>query len=201
MTTHADSHDDVSAVALESMVNASWSQLARALSQPSHPMRFPVVATRTASGVDARIVVLRHADQATRTLEFHTDTRSAKRHQLDKSAALIWVFYDPETSLQLRFRGRALRCRDEQMVADRWTALAEHVQKAYTQSLAPGTIVDAIVDGAPCPNATDTQSGRQHFAVMHCAVDEIEWLRLSRHGHQRARMVFADEWTANWVMP
>lgn len=187
---------------LESIESLAWRLLRDGAEGQFDVFRFPVLATRSADGVDARVVVLRRVDRGSRMLEFHTDRRSAKTGQLAASAEMSWVFYDPETRLQLRVRGSGGLCDDEQHLEARWSALSDHTRKGYAQELSPGTRVDQIIHGAPCAHVEDTHLGRPNFAVVECLVREIEWLLLSRRGHQRAVMSCVDgQWSSSWLMP
>ncbi len=187
---------------LDTIGEICWMLLEDSAQSASHPMRFPVLATSSPETVDARVLVLRRADKAQRTLEFHTDRRSAKLIQLEHHAAMAWVFYDPTHKLQLRAYGRGAASTDQSLINDRWQALNVHTRRAYAQVLSPGTPVDEIREGAPCAQIEDAEQGKPNFTVVQCVVDRIEWLMLSRAGHQRAVVQFdGTEWSSSWIMP
>ena len=193
---------DMEKPALDEIKTLSWKLLREGARGTNSPFRFPVLATRTENGVDARILVLRQAEEAGRTLEFHTDRRSAKINQLAQNNSMTWVFYDAQHKLQLRIGGSGGLCTDSSVVDARWNELRSHTKRAYAQQLTPGTLVDEIVDGAPCAHIEDPEQGRSNFAVVRCVVSEIEWLLLSRGGHQSAIVSYAGEgWSSSWVMP
>ncbi|MFK8029314.1 MAG: pyridoxamine 5'-phosphate oxidase family protein [Gammaproteobacteria bacterium] len=185
---------------LEQIARTSWQLLRNGIAS-NGAFRFPVLATATTDAVDARVLVLRRADEASQTLEFHTDVRSAKVGQLDGNKQAIWVFYDHTSKLQVRVRTTAEVGCDE-LANARWLELNDHTKRAYAQLLAPGTPVDELHNAAPCSHVENVETGRPNFAVVVCTVSEIEWLLLSRAGHRRAlSKLSGTEWSTSWIMP
>lgn len=179
----------------------SWALLNEGI-ESNGPFRFPVLATPTGDGVDARVLVLRHADRASRLLEFHTDRRASKVADIEAFSKACWVFYDPQCKLQLRIQSQGRRVTHKADIDRRWEALSVHTQRAYAQELSPGLEVETLKDAAPCPHVEDPRSGRENFAVVVCEVEEIRWLKLSRSGHQSAVVRFdGSRWSSSWVMP
>ena len=156
---------NVEEITLDAIGDLCWVLLDESVQSSSGPMRFPVLATTSNNTVDARVLVLRRVDKVGRTLEFHTDKRSAKISQIESDADMIWVFYDPVNKLQLRARGTGAICTNQTLIESRWRALNLHTQRAYAQELAPGKRVDAIHDGAPCAHVENAETGKANFAV------------------------------------
>lgn len=193
---------DLSKVGLEEINPLSWALLREGVANTASSLRFPVLATATSEGVDARVLVLRRVDELHQTLEFHTDKRSAKVRQIKNSPYATWVFYDPARKLQLRVKSTAQLCVGGQALDATWKALSEHTKRAYGQELIPGTPVNEIRHGAPCPHIENAQIGKTNFAVIECKVHEIEWLVLSRTGHQSALLRSTPAgWSSTWIMP
>ncbi len=187
---------------LNRILPLSWTLLEEGAQCAQSPFRYPLLATATADGVDARVLVLRRVDSVERILEFHTDKRSAKVQQIQDNPNVIWVFYDPVRKLQLRVRGDARVIQDDRLLDATWAALGEHTKRAYAQKLTPGTPVEEIVDGAPCPFVEDPESGRANFMAIECEIDFVEWLLLDRGGHRSAIARYASPgWSSTWVMP
>lgn len=195
------SDTDLEHVSLEQIAGVSWALLREGIAT-NGALRFPVLATNTLDGTDARVLVLRRADEASQTLEFHTDSRAAKVAQIDANNQAVWVFYDHARKLQIRVRSTGVVCTDAAVVDARWFELGDHTKRAYAQTLRPGTPVDELRHAAPCPHIEDAETGKPNFAVVVCNVNEIEWLVLSRAGHKRAVSRYTgSEWSSSWVMP
>ena len=193
---------DLSGVGLDEINPLSWALFREGVESATSPLRFPVLATATLEGVNARVLVLRRVDEAYRTLEFHTDKRSAKVQQIKNKPDVTWVFYDPARKLQLRVKSTAYISVDGRALDATWKALSIHTKRAYAQELVPGTAVKEIRNGAPCPHVENPEVGKANFAVVECRVREIEWLVLSRTGHQSALVQSTpDGWSSTWIMP
>ncbi|MEZ6047575.1 MAG: hypothetical protein R3C11_18740 [Planctomycetaceae bacterium] len=79
-----------------------WSELSIAPASLEHPWRFPVFGTRSRAGCELRTVVLRKFDALRGCLYCHTDVRSQKVAQLRFDPRTQWLFYNPQTRIQLR---------------------------------------------------------------------------------------------------
>lgn len=187
------------------MLGDAWSNLVRGVRDGKHGFHLPVVATVQDGLPRARVVVLRGASSADRTLAFHTDARSAKLDELD--AGIAWTFYDQRRRLQVRARGDA-RVADPDTVAARWGRSPATSRKCYLVEPAPGTPVDAWasgyqghLDGPVVPSLDETESGRENFTVVESTVTELELLYTLRQGHQRARWRWQAGWQGSWLIP
>ena len=69
----SDHHNDLPAT-----LKFAWQMIGRGVQDRRSAFHTPVLATQSADGPQARVLVLRAFDLATRALTFHTDTRSAK---------------------------------------------------------------------------------------------------------------------------
>lgn len=166
---------------------------------------------RRDSGVYAprsRTVVSRRVNRDMRTLEFFTDVRSAKIHQLQSEhgvAEVCWLFYRPSTLIQLRVEGRAELLTGEAEEAAWWTTPLRS-REVYSSIEPPGLVRSSFQP----PETTDrelTESelkrGRENFRVVRTTVATADVLYLKREGHVRARIVYRDGETpaTHWVVP
>jgi hypothetical protein len=192
---------------------AVWRELERAVHgrdrhQPgaqAHAWRVGVLATRDGDGVDARSVVLRELDSATRTLLVYTDARSPKARQIAQHPQGTLVLWSAALGWQLRLRVALTLETSGLAVLSRWARLkltpAAH---DYLSPLPPGTAIDGPqggpVEGHTAPHAAahPSRESREHFAVIAAEVRAIDWLELDARGHRRA--VF-DGGPARWVTP
>lgn len=180
---------------LNEIPGLAWSMLADGAARGRAPFHTPVLAS---AGPDARTVVLRVADRATRTVVCHTDQRSPKVAALAKHDAVVWVFYDPDAKVQVRLRGQVTLHHGDEIAAARWDASRPGSRRCYQNPLAPGADVDMPESALPDPE----RDGYLNFTVVRCTVDVMDWLYLHALGHRRARFTWHDgDWRGTWIAP
>lgn len=174
-----------------------WRRLGEAVGRPGDPWRTPVLASRSADGVSARVVVLRAVDAAARQLVCHTDCRSPKVGQLRFDPRVAWTFYDGPAAVQLRAVGPARVEEGGDAVERAWERVPEGSRRNYATRHPPGAVV------ARPPEAWDfTGELARHFAVVVATVDHWDWLWLAPEGHRRAEF----DWRSgavrrHWLVP
>jgi hypothetical protein len=187
-------------VAIEAAV---WRELDRAVhgrsGHAAHPWRVGVLATRDGEGVDARSVVLRELDTASRTLLIYTDARSPKSLQIEQHPQGTLVLWSAALGWQLRLRV-ALRLETSGLaVLSRWARLKlTPAAQDYLSPLPPGSALQGP-NSAPPASAHPTRESREHFAVIAAEVRTIDWLDLDDRGHRRA--VWQAGQPGIWVTP
>ena len=200
---------------LAAILAAAWSLLERGARLASEDWHWPVLASvdaRDAHGAaaDARVVVLRRADGASRELEVHADARSHKLAQLGAVPRACLVFHDRARELQLRAWGEAGVHAGDAVARRAWDALAPSSRRAYLAPRTPGEAVDAPDPNLPdafrdrLPDASQAEPGFARFAAVVLRVRRLEWLRLGRAGHLRARFEWRDgspRHASTWVRP
>jgi hypothetical protein len=186
--------------ALDALAEHCWRRLAEAVDDRADPWRTPAIGTRSETGVALRTVVLRSAETASRALLLHTDVRSAKAGELLRSPRLSWLFWDSRSQEQLRCEGPATLHREDPLAEAQWRNLPTTSRANYRQPAAPGTAVDGRT--AYPDDGDDDESAFLRFLVVRCRVETMDWLRLHRDGHHRARLSWsARRWHAGWVAP
>jgi hypothetical protein len=170
---------------------AVWRELAACTSDHQHPWRTAVLATAAANGADARTVILREVDEASRTVVFFTDARSAKVRQAAVQPAATLVLWSAALQWQLRLRATLTVQTTGLGVSSRWATLA--MTPAALDYLAPRP------PGDPLAHPSPERGTRSHFAVATAQVNEIDWLELHAQGHRRAR--FGGGAPARWLQP
>ena len=169
---------------------AIWRELGLAVRQKKHAWRLAVLATVDGDAADARSVVLRDLEAASRTLLIYTDARSPKAHQLAACRQGMLVLWSETLGWQLRLRVALTLETAGLRVSSRWAQLkltpAAH---DYLSPLPPGSPLDA-----PEPQ----RESREHFAVLAAQVQAVDWLELHAKGHRRARF---DATGAAWITP
>ncbi|HWT08227.1 MAG TPA: pyridoxamine 5'-phosphate oxidase family protein [Roseomonas sp.] len=184
---------------LDAALAEAFDALARGASDTAAAFHMPTLATRALDGGPAlRTVILRGFDPATRTLRIHTDRRSAKAAEIAADPRVALQGYDAAARMQLRLAGRASLHHHDAIADDAWATSRETSRMTYATAHRPGTPLPA-----PPAAPTDPQAGRAHFAALLLRFDSLDWLRLDRAGHARARFAWAPSgaMTATWIAP
>ena len=167
-----------------------WAELCAAVRDKAHPWRLGVLATTDGHEADARTVVLRELDAATRTLIVYTDARSAKAQQAETHPRATLVLWSEALGWQLRLRVQLAVQTAGLKVSSRWAQLkmtpAAH---DYLSPLPPGSALEH-----PRPQ----RGSSTHFAVLEAEVQTVDWLELHAEGHRRA--IF-DASGRRWIAP
>jgi len=171
-----------------------WRELEQGVADRHAPARHPAVATvGRDGGGEVRTVVLRGADRQAGRVEFHTDVAASKVAEIRAAPRLALMVWNAHDRLQIRLRATA-EVRTGAAVADIWAELAEIERANYGGAPAPGTPVAA-------PEDHEAASDPERFAVVRCALDEIETLHLGPDRHRRARFTADARWRGTWLAP
>ncbi|WP_439547776.1 pyridoxamine 5'-phosphate oxidase family protein [Falsiroseomonas sp.] len=188
---------------LEDTLGWALAMVARGVADRRHPFHTPVLATTGLDGTpQARTVVLRGIDPATRQLRLHTDARAGKVAELAAEPRATLMFYDAGAQLQLRLGGRATLHRDDALADEAWAASRDFSRMCYAIEPAPGQAVPA-----PPAAPLDSQAGRPHFCAVILHLHTLESLHLAAGGHRRARFAWdqasipSGTPSAAWLVP
>ncbi|MEM9344229.1 MAG: pyridoxamine 5'-phosphate oxidase family protein [Pseudomonadota bacterium] len=175
---------------LPATLSRVWTILHAGVTDAKAPARFITLATVGQHGAEARLLVLRAADEVNATVTFHTDARTAKVAEIaanPNATALIW---DPAERFQIRLR---LTLTIRPGTAEEWSALSHTNQHLYGGTPAPGAPLDTPEAHTITPDAT-------HFAVLTGSITEIETLHLGQP-HRRARFSRDTAFAGQWITP
>lgn len=180
-----------------------WQALTRATVDRHHPWRTPALATVDAAGLpNARTVVLRRASAKEQRLDVFTDARSRKVSELRQTATAALVFWHPGHRWQLRVQTQVLVLTDGAAVDAAWDQVKSSAGAAdYLSVVPPGSTLPTS-DSHPDVHAVgrvelNTTEGQHHFALLQMRVVTLDWLHLSREGHERA--VWIGDSPGQWV--
>lgn len=189
---------------LDGSLAHAWAMLGRGVADRRSAFHTPVVATIDETGAPRqRVMVLRAADIAARSLRLHTDLRSEKLVHIEERPSVSLAFYDANAKLQLRL-GALARIHAQDSIADQaWLNSRPQSRLCYEQAIAPGLPVVAPLPELPASaHVAQAERGRLNFAVLIIVVQTIEWLYLAIEGHRRARWVWKDDrWQGTWLAP
>jgi hypothetical protein len=172
--------------------------LARGVADRRHGFHTPTLATIGLDGApQARTLVLRGVEAATRTVRLHADARSGKVAELLADPRCALHLYDAGGGVQIRLCGRATVHAEDAVADAGWTASRAMSRMCYAAEHGPGTPLPA-----PPAAPTDAEAGRGVFRVIRLVFDTLEWLELAASGHRRARFDWrAGAPVATWLAP
>lgn len=154
-------------------------------------------------------MVLREANRSCTRLLTHTDARSPKVARIKEFPTVGWLCFDPQARLQVRIHAHARVETDSELADRRWHDADLNARRCYLCDPSPGTEADVPVSGLPPrlekqhPLQTESESGRDNFAVIVLQVSSIETLELASGGHRRAHFRIANHTVseASWLVP
>ena len=172
----------------ENLIKRVWQELCRAPNDRHHDWRNPVLATEGiyCSGPQARVVVLRHADPLLWNLRIFTDARSPKCSELIAQPLAQLTFWSKRLNWQLRASVLATVHKQGVLVETAWDRMKQsQAARDYLSELAPGSVQSAQSEGG---HINSELSDIHHLAVLEFQIKSMDWLVLSKDGHQRIRM-------------
>ena len=186
-----DHHNDLAAT-----LKFALQMIGRGVQDRRSAFHTPVLSTYSAAGPQARVLVLRAFDPASRTLTFHTDTRSAKLLELDSDPRVALTFYDAARKVQLRINGTCVVHVGDALAHQRWSASRPSSLRCFAGA-PPGATSAVPTSGLPAqmegrePELAELADVEPHFAVLVVCVEQLEWLHLHTRGQRRAAFAWA----------
>ena len=180
---------------LAATLKFAWQMIGRGVQDRRSAFHTPVLATHSADGPQARVLVLRAADVASRTLTFYTDTRSAKMPELGGGPRVALAFYDAARKAQVRVNGKASVHSGDPLSHQRWLASRPSSLRCYLGAQ-PGAVSAQPTSGLPLhvegrePESAELVGAEPYFAVLEVTVQRLEWLHLHTRGQRRALFVW-----------
>ena len=180
---------------LAATLKFAWQMIGRGVQDRRSAFHTPVLATHSADGPQARVLVLRAFDMASRTLIFHTDTRSAKMPELAAGPRVALTFYDAARKAQVRINGSASSHSGDALSHQRWLASRPSSLRCYLGAQ-PGEVSAEPTSGLPAhvmgrePELAELAGAELYFAVLQVTVQRLEWLHLHTRGQRRALFVW-----------
>jgi len=170
-----------------------WQELGRATVDRHHGWRTPALATVGPDGwPQARTVVLRRCEAATRTLWVYTDRRSPKVRALQARPQAQLLCWCPRLHWQLRLRATVEVLTDGPAWNEAWQRVGSTpAVRDYLSARPPG---DALPEAEGEGSAWSDQP---QLAVLALHCQHMDALSLSRDGHRRAAWsTDSGDWTA-----
>ncbi len=194
---------------LDLTLDQAWTLWVRGGADRRSAFHTPVVATVDEGGFpQARVMVLREADAASRSLRFHTDARSQKVQDLAAGGMITVLGYDPAAKIQLRVRGSGTILAQGDVVDMAWARTSLPSRKCYLAEPGPGSVSRLPTSGLMAdyetrdPSLEESLPARAHFSVLMVTVASLEWVYLAAQGHRRARFDWDGiSWSKSWLIP
>jgi len=158
-----------------------WDELTKAISNRQHGWRTLTLATISPDGLpDARTVVLREVDSEKQQLTIYTDKRSPKVLHLTLQPSVSLVFWCTKLNWQLRINALAKICNSQMRTQQVWQQVRETAgAQDYLSIQAPSSPL--YEDGL-------LSEDNNQLCIIDLNIQSIDWLSLSREGHQRAKI-------------
>ncbi len=181
---------------LEDIFQNIWQQLRRGKNDKKHAFRFGTFVTINGTFPNPRTVVLRKVEQAKAELWLYTDLRSPKVEEVRNNKNVAWHFYNPKQQVQLRMYGTVAILHNETITNEIWQNLPDYGKSDYLTRQPPGSL--KLNDSKRLLSTNNAEN----FCVLVTAINTIDWLQLSRDGHQRGRFERSqDGWKSDWLIP
>ena len=175
---------------LDGTIEDVWTLLEDGVKYKTSPANNLILATASKQqGPSLRIVVLRHADRSSQSLNVFTHAASQKVVDLNEDERAEILIWDPAQQLQIRL---SVFVRMSGIDDETWKKLGPGTRLNYAIAPAPGTPI-------PQPEVARQASPKQHqMLVLDARIRKIETLHISHDGLKRA--VF-ENGTSQWIAP
>ena len=106
------------------------------------------------------------------------------------------AFYDADERVQIRLYGNAEILHNTAANHYIWQHLPDYGKLDYLTKKAPGAVIDDAFTGI------EVSDGAKNFCIIKTTINYIDWLKLSRDGHLRAKFELKNEkWEGEWLVP
>lgn len=159
---------------------AARRELARAVQDKRHPMRFFALASAGPEGPVVRTVVLRGMPVPF-CCRVYTDARSRKVAAFREGSLASLLFYHPGKKFQLTIQARPVLHHGDAIARDCWARIPDFARADYTTVQAPGTSVEEYAIAHRWASSEEDA----HFCVLDFEPLSLELLQLRREGNIR----------------
>lgn len=176
-----------------------WAMLLRSKSDKKHPYRYPVLSTFSEQFPEARTVVLRQVNPKEKSIEIYTDARTPKIQQLVSKPKSSFTFYHPKSKIQLRCNAIIDIHINDAYSKHIWNTIDLAARNDYLSVKPPSSYLLAEESSSQSLDLKDSS----FFCILKAKVVSIDYLKLSREGHQRALFKYdaQNNFVANWLIP
>jgi pyridoxamine 5'-phosphate oxidase len=178
-----------------------WQLLQRGVADRKHGFHHPTVATIGLDGrPKSRVMILRKAIHAEKSLRLHADVRTQKWPELEKRPAISLALYDVTNRVQLRVEGEAALYNQDDVARAAWIGSQPMSRVGYGSIPGPGEMIEEPDQFVLPKDPEMTEAGYVNFGTIIVNVQSIEWLLLKQGQNRRAKFDLVEQ-TARWVVP
>jgi pyridoxamine 5'-phosphate oxidase len=186
---------------LEEILPQCWQHLNEGTKNRRSGFHHPVLATVDHEGKPkSRVVILREADAANKTLRLNADNRTMKWSEIVKQPAVSLTFYDETEKIQLRVEGTATLHANDTVAETAWNNAQPMSRMAYGTAPGPGAVIRSSDQFNLPQTDDDVARGFKNFGTIIVNVTSMEWLYLKVRGNRRALFDLHQN-TAQWLVP
>lgn len=179
-------HAAIGDVPLVSVLDTAWTLLEDGVKKNRVPFHVMTLGTVDLDGAPSvRNVVLRTVDREHWRASFHTDIRSPKISHLRAHSRVALVAYSQPLEVQIRLAGRARIHHLDDVSKHAWNLAKPYSKLCYGSAFGSGELLDVARVPNEEPDFVEALA-YERFVVVAIELDQLEWLHLSRNGHQRA---------------
>lgn len=172
---------------LDAILPTAWDLLTQGARDRKSDFHILHLATISADGIpNNRSIVLQDFDVQSRTILFHTDSRSEKAAEIFERPHVAIHAYSRSEKVQLRMQCRANFHHCDVVTGAAWRTMHDMSRQCYKQVEAPGAPIPAPSTGALQAEDDGESQPYENFAVVMATIQKLEWLYLSAAGHRRA---------------
>lgn len=150
-----------------------------------------------------RTMILREANEFSRTLRFHSDARSSKFAQISQNSHVAVSHYDAACKIELRIRGVGKWHQQDELSQRAWNDMRDISRFGYRSPKAPGALISSVDEYLRPDSHSVTRDdviAQQNFCVLIVHVQELEWIYLHSQGNRRARFTWPQgALVSNWI--
>lgn len=186
-----------------------WQLLHQGAATRKSAMHQCAVATAVDGMALMRTVVLRRVEIAIKQLYFHTDKRSRKISDFEKTNQISWLFYDQAVATQIRLSGSVILHQGDALAREHWGNTGHHSRRYYLSDALPSMPMQQSTTGLnPFLTAFDysleeSEKGFEHFVVVESAITWMEWYFTHHTGNRRAVFNYREGIleSSSWLSP
>jgi hypothetical protein len=185
---------------LDAVLAAAFACLSEGASRPDSPWRHMALGTVAESGQPRiRTLVLRAFDAGARTLDLHTDRRSAKFREVQANPLACAHVWNAASGEQLRLEGSISMHAGDAVAQSAWDVLRPASKNTYSALPGPGWIIDDPDEAWP---VLSDASAFTVFVVLRFSIKQLEYLLIRESVHRRARFTWEAGVSAPmWLAP
>lgn len=177
---------------LDTLLKDAKKQLVSALIHKKHSFRYFTLTTLSLEGSPhSRTVVLRGFDPEKFTFSIYTDSRSDKVKELNKDDRAEFLFYDNNQLLQLLVRVNLIGSISSE---EKFNSLSDYYKKDYCATQQPGNPIKG-------PEDIEYDFDKGYFIELNFKAVQIEYLKLKRPNHLRAKFHINQNWKGCFITP